>query len=185
MHPYNHFVTRFLPDLKNECRRICGARKLDHHIGEQIAHETFERVRKYKSFKKDEINIPDDRKAILVYLKKISIRLFNDHHAKEKKKDITHRTYFEDILLAASATVDVKALKNKKDVALLIFGRLNAKEKKVVLTDIEYKKHQKYLPDDVNSALAIELGVAVGTITKIRQRAIKKIKAAIDEINQN
>lgn len=184
-HPYNQFVVRFLPTLKDECKRICGARKLDQHVGEQIAHETFERVRKYKSFKKDSIKIPNDRKAILVYLKKISIRLFNDHHSKEKNKDVQHKTYFDSILEACNSTVDVKGLKNNKDTALLIFKKLNKKEQKVVLKDIEYKKHQKYLPDDVTAALANELGVKQDTIRKIRLRAIKKIKDAIDEINQN
>jgi DNA-directed RNA polymerase specialized sigma24 family protein len=184
-HHYTHFVNRFSSELQEECKRICSMRKLDHHIGQQIANETFERVRKYKSFKKDAIKLPNDRKAILVYLKKISIRLFNDHHRKENKKDVTHRTYFEDILLASNSDIDIKALKNTKDIALIIFKKLNIKEQKVVLTDIEYKKHQKYLTDDVTAVLAQELNIKPATIRKIRERAIKKIKEAIDEINQN
>jgi len=184
-HHYNHFVNRFLPDLQSHCKKVCNTRKLDQHVGQQIAHETFERVRKYKSYKRDGSKIPDDRKSILVYLKKISIRLFNDHYSNEKKKDIVHRSYFDEILTAVSADVDVRALKNKKDVALLIFKKLNKKEQAVVAKDIEHKKHQKYLPDDVTAMLAAELKVKPDTIRKIRARAIEKIKTAINEVNQN
>lgn len=183
--PYNHFVTRFLPFLKDHCNSVSSIRKLDTHVGQQIAHETFERVRKYKSYKRDGSKLPDDRKSILVYLKKISIRLFNDHHKAAKKVDIVHTSYFDQILQAANEVTDVKSLKNKKDIALTIFNKLNTKEQKVVLKDIEYKKHQKYLPDDVTDTLAIELDVTASSIRKIRQRAIKKIKLAIDEINQS
>lgn len=184
-HHYDHFVKRFLGDVQTHCDRVCTVRKLDSHTGQQIAHETFERVRKYKSYTRDGSNIPDDRKAILGYLKRISTRLFNNHHNNEKKKDIVHKSYFDEILQTASETVDVKALKNKKDVAMVIFGKLNKKEQAVVLKDIEHKKHQKYLPDDVTAALAEELKVQPGTIRKIRARAIEKIKNAINEVNKN
>jgi DNA-directed RNA polymerase specialized sigma24 family protein len=182
---YKHFVERFLPDVTEECNRICKARKLDSHIGIQISHDTFERVRKYKSFKKDEIRLPNQRKGIIVYLMRISIRLFDDHHRMEKRKDITHKTYFEEILDEVNPNIDVKDLKNKKDLAVFIFNKLNPKEKKVILTDLEYKKHQKYLPDDVTTTLATEMNVKNDTVRKIRNRAIEKIKKAIDEINQN
>jgi DNA-directed RNA polymerase specialized sigma24 family protein len=164
---------------------VCVVRKVDNHVGQQIAHETFERVRKYKSYTRDGSKVPDDKKAILGYLKRISTRLFNNHHNNEKKKDIVHKSYFDDIMLAVSETIDLKALKNKKDVAMIIYGKLNKKEQAVVLKDIEYKKHQKYLPDDVTAALAVELGVKPDTIRKIRARAIEKIKNTIDEVNKN
>ena len=180
---YDHFVKRFLIDLQAYCDRICVVRKIDLHMGQQIAHDTFERVRKYKSFTREGSKIPDDRKAILGYLKRISIHLFNNYYNNEKKNDIVHKSYFDEILEAVSETVDVKLLKNKKNVALLIFGKLNKKEQAVVLKDIEYKKHQKYLPDDVTAALAEELNVQPGTIRKIRARAIEKIKNAINEVN--
>lgn len=184
-HHYDHFVKRFLTDVQTHCEHVCNVRKLDSHIGQQIAHETFENVRKYKSYNRDGSKIADDRKAILSYLKRISTNLFNNHHNSAKRKEITHKTYFDDILRAMSENVDVKALKNKKDIALLIFGKLNKKEQAVVLKDIEYKKHQKYLPDDVTISLAAELNVKVGSIRKIRARAIEKIKIAIDEVNKN
>lgn len=182
---YDHFVERFLPDVQDHCKKLCVIRKLHRHVGEQIAHETFERVRKYKTYSRDGSKIPDDRKAILVYLKQISIRLFNDHYNKETKKEIVHRTYFDSIMQAVNETVDVKALKNKKDIAVIIFGKLNKKEQVVIAKDIEYKKHQKYLPDNVTAELSAELKVAPGTIRKIRARAINKIKKAIDEVNKN
>lgn len=184
-HYYDNFVCRFLPDVQSHCNRVSTVRKLDNHVGQQIAHETFERVRRYKSYKRDGSKVPDDRKAILGYLKRISTRLFNDHHNKEKKKDIIHKSYFDDLMQVASETVDVKSLKNKKDIAMIIYGKLNKKEQAVLLMDIEYKKHQKYLPDDVTEALATELNVMPGTIRKIRARAIEKIKNAIDDVNKN
>jgi hypothetical protein len=54
-----------------------------------------------------------------------------------------------------------------------------------VLRDVEYKRHHKYLPDDVNESLSKELCIKKDTIRKIRERAIKKIKNAIDEINKS
>lgn len=183
-HYYNHFVSRLLPDIQEYCKKICAIRKLHKHVGQQIAHETFERVRKYKSYSRDRSKLPDEKKAILVYLKKISTRLFNDYHNKENRKDIVHPTYFDTLLQVANQNYDVKALKNKKDIALIIFGKLNNKEQAVIAKDIEYKKHQKYLPDDVTEELAKELNVKVDSIRKIRARAIEKIKNAIDEINK-
>jgi DNA-directed RNA polymerase sigma subunit (sigma70/sigma32) len=72
----------------------------------------------------------------------------------------------------------------KRDFATIVYNKLNKKEKEVVLTDLEYKKGQKYLPDDVSEILANRLGVKKGSIRKIRQRAINKIKLALDEINK-
>lgn len=184
-HHYDHFVRRFLGGVQTHCDRVCAVRRLDSHIGRQIAHETFEKIRKHKSYTRDGSKIPDDRKAILGYLKQISTNLFNDYHNSEKKKDIVHKSYFDEILNTASETLDVNVLKNKKDIALAIFGKLNKKEQAVVLKDIEYKKHQKYLPDDVTATLAEELKVQPGTIRKIRARAIEKIKNAINEVNKN
>jgi DNA-directed RNA polymerase specialized sigma24 family protein len=184
-HHYDHFVTRFLPSVQEHCHKVCKTRKIDNHVGQQIAHETFERVRTYKTYSRDGSKLPNDRKAILGYLKRISTNLFNDHHNKQKVKDIPHRSYIDDIMETVSQSVDVKALKNKKDVALIIFGKLNKKEQAVVIKDIEYKKHHKYLPDDVIAELAEELGVKPATIRKIRERAIEKIKTAINEVNQN
>lgn len=184
-HHYDHFVKRFLPDVQDHCQGVCKTRKLDNHIGQQIAHETFERVRKYKSYKKDGSKLQDDRKAILRYLKTISTHLFNDHHNNQKKKDIVHKSYFDDIKEAASESIDIKTLEFKKDIAVIIFKKLNKKEQAVVLKDIEYKKHQKYLPDDVTTVLAKELNVKPGSIRKIRARAIEKIKTAINEVNKN
>lgn len=181
---YTQFINRFLPDMILECNKICKSRKLDRHIGIQIAHETFERVKKYKSFKSDKIKLPDDRRAILVYLLKISTRLFNDHYRKEKSKEENHRNYFDDICDSNELKTDVKELKNKKDISCLIWGNLSDKEKRVVLVDMEFKRHQKYLPDDVTESLAKELNVKKDTVRRLRKRAIEKINKTINEINQ-
>jgi DNA-directed RNA polymerase specialized sigma24 family protein len=181
---YNEFVIRFLPAVQGECEKVCKSRKLDGHVGIQIAHETFERIRKYKSFKKDQIKLPDERKGILIYLNRVSLSLFNDFHKRCQSKEIDHKTYFDDIISAETSGTGVNELKRKKDLAVLMLKKLNAKEQKVILTDLEYKRHQKYLPDDVIEVLATELNVKSDSIRKIRERAIQKIKKAIDEFNQ-
>ena len=182
---YSHFVDRFLPHVEKECLKICNTRKIDQHVGQQIAHETFERVRKYKSFKKDEIKIADEKKAVIVYLNRVSTHLFSDFYNKEKKENTVHKTYFDDIIASQESYNDIEGLKRKKDTAIAILKKLNPREKTILLKDIEYKKHSKYLPDDVVKALAQELNIKPDTVRKIRQRAIEKIKTAINEINQH
>jgi len=182
---YTHFLDRFLPQVEKECTKICNTRKIDLHVGKQIAHETFERVRKYKSFKKDGIKIANERKAIIVYLNRISTHLFNDYHKKERKDTVVHKFYFDDIREAQESYDDIEGLKRKKDISAIILKKLNPKERIVLIKDIEYKKHQSYLPDDVIDSLAQELNIKRDTVRKIRERAIEKIKKAIDEINQN
>jgi DNA-directed RNA polymerase specialized sigma24 family protein len=182
---YGEFVKRFNSDLQKECERICKNRKLDLHIGRQIAHDTFARLRKYKSFKTDEIKLVDRHRAILVYLTRISTRLFSDHHRNQKVETVIHKTYFEDILDSIEMPEeDVSRLKQIKEITVQIFRKLNAKEQKIILTDIDYKRHHKYLPDDIIESLAEEFGVKSDSIRKIRERAISKIKNAINEINE-
>jgi hypothetical protein len=74
-------------------------------------------------------------------------------------------------------------LERIKELTLHAFKRLSLREQKVILADIEYKRHYKYLPDDVTDKLATELKVKKDTIRKIRERAKTKIKKAIDEFN--
>ena len=181
---YSHFLKRFLPDVEKECSNICSRRNIHPHIGKQIAYDTFERVRKYKSFKKDHVKIEDDHKAIIVYLNRVSTSLFNDYYKKEDKKEVIHKTYFDDIKATVESSIDIEELKRKRDIAEIILKKLNPKERTVLIKDIEYKRHQKYLPDDVIDTLAMELNVKRDTVRKIRERAIEKIKIAIDEINQ-
>lgn len=192
-HPDNHeyyseLVRRFLPDVLEECKRKCKNNKVDWHIGQDIAHKTMENARKYGTFvERKEIKNP--RKAILVYLFKISTNLFNDHYRKKKRdqeqQTTLHRTYFQDIIETGQYEQDPEKLLKIKDYAVYILSQLNKKEKAVVLKDIEYKKHYRYLPDEVTEELAEELGVQKATIRKIRERAIAKIKKAINEINQS
>jgi DNA-directed RNA polymerase specialized sigma24 family protein len=182
---YNEFVKRFLPDVLRECEQICKKRKVDPHVGQQIAHETFERVRRYKSFKSDRIKISNERKGILLYLYRFCVRLFNTYFNDKKETITDHRTYFDDILTPQEKSpIDVQALKSKKELAVLILQKLNVKERKIILTDLDYKRHHKYLPEDVIDALVQELNIKRDTVRKIRERAIEKIKNAINEINQ-
>ena len=183
---YYEFVHRFYNDVKEECERRCKARKLDKQIGIQVAHETFENVRRYKTFREDEVKMANTRKGILVYLIRIAVNLFNDHHRKEKKQkeQVNHKSYFDDLLGTMETGNNPARLKQIKDLTLRIFKSLNQKEQKVVLADAEHKKHQKYLPDDVTEQLAEEIGVKKDTVRKIRERAIQKIKTAINESNQ-
>lgn len=184
---FEEFARRFLPSLIEECERQCRHRKLDNDIGNRIACDTLEKARKYKSFDKDEINVQNDRESVLVYLFRIATNLFNDHHRKEKKAAegfVPNKTYFDDLYQQALSTQDSGSLLDIRQKTEILLKQLNAKEKKVVLKDLEYKRHQKYLPDTVLEELSTELNVKPDTIRKIRERAISKLKKGINEINK-
>jgi DNA-directed RNA polymerase specialized sigma24 family protein len=183
--PYAEFAKRFLPDLQKECKKVCKRRKLDPHIGTQIAHECLESLRKFKSFTRDKIKIPDERKAILVYLYASATNRFNDYYNAKKRKEIPIRSYFDDIQDEFAVLTDAKDLKKIKEFTEVILKKLTARERIVVLKDSDYKRHQKYLPDEVTTELVELLRVKPDSIRKIRERAITKIKNAINEINQS
>lgn len=180
---YEEFVNRFYNEVLVQCKIKCKSRNVDLHIGKQIAHETFERVRKYKSFNKSKLKTNNQRKAILGWLYKFMIRLFYDYHNSQKNEEVKINSYFDELAEYAE-TINVESLAFKRNLAIIIYNKLNKKEKEVVLTDLEYKRGQKYLPDDISETLANKLGVKKPTVRKIRQRAINKIKLALDEINQ-
>lgn len=182
---FREFSRRFWPDLLEECKDICKKRKIDSQIGAEIAHETLERVRKYKSFHEDGIRLPDERKAILVYLFRIANRQFNTYYSKQNREEQVHKSYFDDIQNNFNGSIDTSDLEYKKEIATKILKKLNPKEREVFLVDMEYKRHQKYLPDDVLELLSEKLKVKKDSVRKIRERAIAKIKKAIDEINQD
>lgn len=184
---YAEFVNRFHEELQEECVQICKKRKLDNHVGMQIAHDVFEKLRRYKSFKKDEVKITSSHKGILVYLFKIARNLFNDWYHKEKKARELHlnKNYFDEIQESLHPPEGIDQLLWKKEISLKIFNKLNAKEKAVLLADLDHKKEQRYLPDEIIDMLSESLGVQKASIRKIRERAIHKIKIAIDEINQS
>lgn len=183
---YNEFVNRFLPELKAECLAICSHRKIDQHVGIQVAHDVFEKFRKYKSFESAETNTELSHKAVLVYLFSIARNLFNDWHNDQKKQNdgFVHKSYFDGLRETITIPDTPDLLKWQKDTALKIFENLNSKEKTVVLADIDHKKNSSYLPDEISEKLAARLKVKKATIRKIRERAIAKIKIAINEINQ-
>lgn len=183
--PYAHFVKRFLPYLQKECKKICQNRKLDPHIGTQIAHECLENLRKSKTFRKEKIKLHDEKKAILVYLFATATNRFNDYYNTKKRKEIPIRSYFDDIKDEFTALIDPGDLKRRKDLTEQIMKQLTPREQTVVLKDIEYKRYQKYLPDEVSSELAEQLKVKPESIRKIRERAITKIKNAIHAINKS
>lgn len=159
-------------------------RKLDPHIGTQIAHECFEKVRKYKTFKVDEVKIKDCRKAVMAYLYRIIQNLFNDYQRSAERKEsvVVNKSYFDGLLEDKSVGDDPERLQQVKKKAVDVLSSLSPREQKVILTDLEYKRSQKYLPDDVIELLAAEFGVKKDTIRKIRERAIQKIKNAINEV---
>jgi DNA-directed RNA polymerase specialized sigma24 family protein len=125
--PYSEFVRRFLPEVKENCKRKCELQKLDLHIGGGIAHEVFDRVRRYKSFKKDRIRVADEHAAVLAYLTKIAGRLFLDHFRQEKRKEEVHETYFDELRQEAKS-IDPTRLKDIKNISEGIFKKLNNKE---------------------------------------------------------
>lgn len=178
---YNEFVKRYYSKVKDECIKKCKMRKIDVHIGEQIAHETFEKVKNTKTFKSEKLNSGDPKNAIKGWLYRISTNLFYDYHNSIEKKSEISVSYFDE--LASEVERNPKKLLSKKELAKLVFSKLNVKEKEVVLTDIEYKRGMKYLPHDILESLAERINVKKDTVRKIRERAILKIKLAINEIN--
>jgi len=178
---YSSFVSRYIKDVETECSKICERRKLDKHIGLQIAHDTFEKVKKYRSFDRNKLRGSTERLAIMGFLYRIYINLFKDYHNKNNKTWVKSGSYFED--LQKTLKFDVRKNQQIKEYTLRILKKLNEKEKKVLIADIEYKRHHKYLPDDVVASLCLELNIKEPAIRKLRERLIFKIKKEIDIIN--
>lgn len=179
---YDEFVGRYYDTVKTQCEIKCKQRNLDPHIGEQITHQTFERVQKYKSFDKSKLNGTDPKKAITGWLYRILNNQFYDFHNNSQKKEESLTSYFDDLATEVQS-IDPEKMLDLKDFALEVLSKLNKKEREVVLTDIEYKRNSKYLPRDINKSLAERIGVKPESVRKIRERAIKKLKIAIDEFN--
>lgn len=179
---FEEFANRYMPELKELCERLCRIRRIDTHVAGEVAVDALNNVRKYKKFTRDKIKITNDHRAVLVYLNRIVIRLLDDRYRQQKKSSIVHRTYFDDLMDHGKSTVDPKLLKSVRDTSIEIISTLTPREQRVVLTDLEYKKHHKYLPDDVTESLARELGVKKDTIRALRKRAVEKIQKAIDEL---
>ncbi len=180
---YKEFVQRFLPIVKDQCLTKCKLRKLDKSIGMQIAHDTLEKTRKSKSFKKEKLNGSDSKSKITGWLFRISSNLFYDYHNSQKCNDHVYDFYIDELFLKANE-LNVISLAEKRDISIKILKKLNPKEREVVITDIEYKRSHKYLPEDVNESLANRIGVKKSSIRKIRERAVMKLNNAIDEINK-
>lgn len=179
---YEEFVNRYYKTVKKECLLKCKKRKLDRHIGEQIAHDTFARVRKSSSFDKSKLTNKDERKAIVGWLYRIQSNLFYDYHKSQKTKTEKIEFYLDELFQGIQLSSG-RQLSDKRDIAEKIFSKLSPKQKTVILKDIEYKRFQKYHKTDVLDELADELGVKKSSIRQIRGRAIKKIRDLIDEIN--
>lgn len=179
---YEEFVTRYYKIVKEQCLFKCKQRKLDKHIGEEIAHDTFEKVKRTNSFKREKLKGSDPVKAITGWLYRILNNQFYDYHNSKKKLDAPDESYFSE-LAQEFAESHPDELMDLKEFAETILSKLNKKEKEVVLTDFEYKRGRKYLPPDINESLAVRIGVKPGTVRKIRERAIVKIKLAINEFN--
>ena len=116
------------------------------------------------------------------WLYRISSNIFYDYHNSQNQKSNLPDFYLNDIKAEIDNIAPEKLL-TQKEMTELIMGKLSLKEKEVVITDIEYKRSQKYLPPDVLDELANKLNIKPASVRKIRERAIKKIKLAIDEIN--
>lgn len=179
---YGAFVNRYIKDVETECIKICERRKLDKHIGLQITHDAFAKIKKYRSFNKSKLKGNNERRAILGFIYVICINLFKDHHNRSNNDTTTNTTsYFDD--LKNTIKFDVRNNQQIKDYTLRILKKLNAKEIRVLQTDVEYKRHHKYLPDEVVVALCEELNVKEAGIRKLRERLTVKIKKEIDVIN--
>lgn len=178
---YSIFVNRYIKDVETQCIKICERRKLDKHVGLQIAHDAFAKIKKYRSFNKSKLKGNNERRAILGFVYIICINLFKDYHNKNKETATNPTSYFDE--LKSTIKFDVKNNQQIKDYTLRILKKLNAKEIRVLQTDIEYKRHHKYLPDEVVSTLCEELNIKESGIRKLRERLTVKIKKEIDVIN--
>lgn len=158
-------------------------RGIDPHVGETIAHEVFERQRKYKSFRKDHFRGGDGHKWVLAYLTQAASRLFLNHHNEQKRKEELPDTYIDELKAEAQAIDPVRLLETRERTAAAM-KKLTKRELDVVLTDLEYKRHTKYLPDDVILALAKKHNVKPDTIRKWRQRAKEKLNKAFNESDE-
>lgn len=182
---YAAFAERFHPKLTDECIKISKRRKLDELTARDIAHKTLEKFRKHKSFEMSKMRLKDPRKAILAYLCTIAYNLFNDHyHATNPATKETRDSYFSGIFEGDRTELDPAKLQRLREQALNVFNTLNPGEQKVLLTDLEYKKAHIYLPEEINEKLAQELGVKKASIRKIRERAIKKLKKGIHDVEE-
>lgn len=179
---YQEFVNRYIKEVGEICKKLCKWRKLDEHIGLQITHDAFEKVRRLKSYRKD-TSRSNEKKAILGFFYIVCLNLFNDYYNKQKNKGeyVSQPNYFDQI--SESLKDKPQSNEERKEITAKILKKLNQKEIRVITVDIEYKRHQKYLPDEVISLLCEELNVKEAGIRKIRERAITKIKKEIDVIN--
>jgi DNA-directed RNA polymerase specialized sigma24 family protein len=164
---YKEFVQRFLPIVKDQCLTKCKLRNVDKHVGLEIAHDTFEKIRKSKSFKREKLNGSDSKSMITGWLFRISSNLFYDYHNSQKCNNQVYESYIDQLFNKASE-ISVDSLAEKRDLSIKILQTLNSKEREVVLTDLEFKRSQKYLPEDANESLANRIGVKKNTVRKIR-----------------
>ena len=181
--PYAEFVRRFLPELNTFCKRKCELQSLDRHVGETIAHDVFERIRKSKTFNRDHFSGGDGHKWVLAYLLTSARRQFLDLFNKQKRQDDVPISYFDELRKKYDA-IDPGKLKECKDLTELIVKKLTRNELAVAVADLEYKKHTKYLPDDVNLGLCEDLGITPAGVRQARARYKQKLNKAIDEINK-
>lgn len=180
---FETFVNRHYHFLKEECELICKKRKLDEHVGQGIAHDTFERVQKTKSFNKEKLNNKlSPTKAVRAWLCIISSRLFLDYHKKVKLEVERTEVPFNP-LGQFSIPKSVEELIDVRLFAEKIMKSLNKKERIVILADLEHKRLKKYLTSEVNQDLSDQLGVKTDTIRQIRKRAKEKIQNAINKYN--
>lgn len=180
---YNEFVNRYIKDVQKLCQKICRRRRLHDHVGLQICHDALQKLRGLKSFNRNKLRAGDQRKSILGFVYVICINLFNDHHNKVTRQfGSNHGFYLDDLAEAFKVSGKIDNHR-RKELSERILKKLSPKEQKVLLTDMEYKRHQVYLPDEVVASLCEELKVSQSALRKIRERLKTKISKEIDVIN--
>lgn len=180
---YTEFVNRYLGIVQEKCEGICKRRRLDNHLGLEIAHDTFERLRRSRSFKREKLKKGDERAGITGFLYRISINLFNDHHNAKKHDDVVLPSYLDAFSQRANESVNALDAQSTVRYTQRILSKLNSKERRVLLIDLEYKRHKRYLPDEVVDSLCEELKIKRSSLRKIRERLNFKVQTEIDLIN--
>jgi len=177
------FCFRYREDVQRKIRIVAGNWGYDSTVADGIAEKTFERFRKYLSFKPDECGKKIIDTCVILYLLKIAGRLLADH-----RKAILHPNPFlgdEEIIRdfpdldAWPVSVERKAIMQKKyDIIKGALDRLSPKHKIIYLTYKQYEQQLSEgfnLPRTLQKSLQDELGLAQVSIRVYKKEAFDTV----------
>ncbi len=177
------FCFRYREDVQRKVRIVAGNWGYDSTVADCIAEKTFERFRKYLSFKPGECGRKTIDICVQLYLLKISGRLLADY-----RKAILHPNPFigdEEIihdfpdLDVLPASVERKAIMQKKyDIIKGALDRLSPKHNIIYLTYKQYEQQLNEgfnLPRALQQSLRDELGLSQASIRVYKKEAFDTV----------